>query len=417
MKVLIISHNPICNHNNMGKTLRSLFSEFGKEELCQLYFYPTLPDVDMCSSYYRITDIDILKSYFFRLKNNSGEIENSDFSNYMSADVLRSVGYRTTSELKRIFRDVLWKCSFWYDKKLDNWIKKEKPTKIFLVAGDAKFIYDIAIKISKKFGIPIVSYICDEYYFFEGEKKCLSRVRFGLLRKKIDTIAKYTEKFICISESMSQLYHQYFKIKAVTIMTGTNILKDEPKVSANVQSITYLGNIRCGRNESLADIGRALDEINSNYDTKYKLKLYTAEQDNTFFKTFENISSIECCGFATGEMYHSVLESSSVLVHVEAIDNINKNLVKHSISTKIPEILGSGIPMIAYGPLDVASIQHLYKNDCAVIVNSKDQLISGLNLLFNDYNTRIQKANNGLLAAKIFHNAENNSKKLKEELK
>ena len=37
-KILIISHNPINQFDNMGKTIGNIFSGFSKEELCQLYF-------------------------------------------------------------------------------------------------------------------------------------------------------------------------------------------------------------------------------------------------------------------------------------------------------------------------------------------------------------------------------------------
>ena len=36
MKILIISHPSLNTHNNMGKTMLSLFTSFDKEELCQL---------------------------------------------------------------------------------------------------------------------------------------------------------------------------------------------------------------------------------------------------------------------------------------------------------------------------------------------------------------------------------------------
>lgn len=41
MKVLLISHNSISTYQNMGKTFLSLFNCFQKEELCQLYIYPS----------------------------------------------------------------------------------------------------------------------------------------------------------------------------------------------------------------------------------------------------------------------------------------------------------------------------------------------------------------------------------------
>ena len=56
MKVLIISHNPMTTYDCMGRTLLTLFSEFNRSELCQLYIYPTVPNADKCDSFYRITD-------------------------------------------------------------------------------------------------------------------------------------------------------------------------------------------------------------------------------------------------------------------------------------------------------------------------------------------------------------------------
>ena len=63
MKVLIISHNPITDYNNMGKTFLSLFSEFSREELCHFYIYPTIPNVKKCQSCYRVTDKECVKAF------------------------------------------------------------------------------------------------------------------------------------------------------------------------------------------------------------------------------------------------------------------------------------------------------------------------------------------------------------------
>ena len=68
MKVLLISHNSISTYQNMGKTFLSLFNCFQKEELCQLYIYPSIPDVEKCESYYRISDREALKSCFGKRK-------------------------------------------------------------------------------------------------------------------------------------------------------------------------------------------------------------------------------------------------------------------------------------------------------------------------------------------------------------
>ena len=52
MKVLLVSHNCFSKTQNMGKTFASLFSNFKKEELMQLYLYPTIPNIDICDNYF-----------------------------------------------------------------------------------------------------------------------------------------------------------------------------------------------------------------------------------------------------------------------------------------------------------------------------------------------------------------------------
>lgn len=65
---MVISHNCFSTFQSMGKTLAGLFGAFDKEDLCQLYLYPTYPNIDMCNSYFRITDSEVLESIFSREK-------------------------------------------------------------------------------------------------------------------------------------------------------------------------------------------------------------------------------------------------------------------------------------------------------------------------------------------------------------
>ena len=152
MKVLIISHNPITTFDAMGKTILTLFSDYKKEGLCQLYVYPTVPDVDKCNSYFRITDKDVLKSYF-RFKVSGKEIEYKAiesangklFENEDDTSIYRN--RKNKKPFRMLARDLMWKFSKWFNKPLKKWIERENPTHIFLAPGNQKFIYRIALKI------------------------------------------------------------------------------------------------------------------------------------------------------------------------------------------------------------------------------------------------------------------------------
>lgn len=420
MKVLIISHNPVSTHQNMGKTFLSLFSEFDRSELCQLYIYPSLPDVNACSSYYRITDKDIVKG-IVSLKVRGCQIapelietaESTIFENSSDESLYRNSNNQKPSRM--LARDMLWKISPWYNKELENWIKQENPTHIFLAPGYAKFIYDIALKISKKFDIPIITYICDDNYFLKPKRQFLGKLQLNLLKRKINCLMAHTKYLVAISEELKQSYIRQFHMRAVTIMTGSNYLPAKyPKSECVCKSISYFGNIRCNRYLSLAEIGRVLDQINDEKGTKYALNIYTAEKDVKILETFKEIESIKLCKFVSGKEFEKTLHSADMLLHVEAFDEENIDRVKYSISTKIADSLSSGIPFLAYGPSGVSSIMHLIRNDCALVASTKEELYDVLNKVFSEQKECRRVTENALKTALAFHDTKTNSSLLKD---
>ncbi len=420
MKILLISHNCFSTHQNMGKTFLSLFSSFEKSEICQLYIYPTIPDVDVCSSYYRVTDKDVLNS-ILKFRKPGGEIDKSKisdekktlFENAEDAQLYRKKGNK--EPIKRLLRDMMWSLSRYYTKDLEAWLDREAPTAIFLSPGYAKFIYDIALKISKKRNIPIITYICDDYYFVNSPKSLVGKLQLKLLQKKTDKLMKKTSHLITICDDIKNMYEEKFGVCATVIMTGTNY-----EIAENVQikdapaSISYFGNIGCNRYLSLAEIGKELDIINSEKGTSYFLKIYTGEKNPDILGTFDGIDSIKLCGFISGKEFDDTLHASDILLHTEAFDDASIDLVKHSVSTKIADSLASGVPLFAYGPSEVASMKHLIKNDAAIISSSREALRERLLEAFENEEIRKISTGKGISAAREYHDSSKNSQKLKE---
>lgn len=414
MKVLIISHNPVSTYQNMGKTFVSLFSKFDKKELCQLYIYPTIPDIDVCDSYYRITDKDILKSYWHFGKVASREIISREIDTTKHEKFENKKDEKLYNRKKNYFtiliRDILWKCARYYNKSLVNWLNKEKPTCIFLAPGEAKFIYDLAIKISNEYNIPIITYICDEFYFVNSPKKILGKIYLFLLQRKIQKIMKKTNLLVTICDELKEQYSQFFKVNAITLMTGANIeMAKLPSTVRNIRNITYLGNLSYKRVDSIIDIGQALNKINKKLKKNYIIKLYTSQLDIKTKEKFEKIDSIKYCGYVTGKEFEKVLNESHILLHVESFDIECKDKVKNSISTKIADSLSSGIMLLAYGPKDIASISYLEKNKCAFVINEDQNLEEELEKLFGNRKLRQIIIMNQLYMAKKNHQKEKNS--------
>lgn len=408
MKVLIISHNPLSDQSNMGKTLCSLFSGFRQEELCQLYIYPTVPNARHCGSYFRITDKDALRAVFSR-KSPGGEscrIEAGQGMYEFAADERFYHNRQNRFALHGLLRDAMWRRSGWYSERLRRWLEQEKPDILFVAPGGAKFLYDFALEIGAALQLPIVTYLCDEHYFVKAPKGLMGAFRWRLLQRKMEELMARTNHLVAISPELRAAYTEKFCIPATVVMTGAAISAAEaPKFTNSPTVISYFGNIRCGRYRSLAEIGRELDAINAEQGTRYQLKIYTAEQDRTILSALKKHRSVEICGYLSGEAFAQALHDAQLLLHVEGFGEKSVERVKHSVSTKIADSLASGVPLIAYGPEKVASMRHLARNGCAVMATSKEKLRSMLLAAFTDGEARTAAVENALKTVEKFHDS------------
>ena len=414
MKVLLISHNPCCTYNGMGKTLVSLFSEFAREELCQLYIYPSYPDLNICASYYRITDKEVLRS-LYTLRRPGAEVPQKKVHELQAyyEDEKDETIYRNRKNkapLRRMGRDLIWSLSRWYNREMESWLDREAPTCIFVAPGPAKFIYNIALRISEKRGIPIAVYICDEYYFIKMPRSLTGKLQSVLLRRKMDELMDRASLIVTICQELKEAYEARFSVPARVLMTGSVMSPSETdRPTQQDLAISYFGNVRNNRYKALAQIGRVLAELSAEHGKKYRLCVYTTEKDSEIRRTMTDTGAVEIMSFLQGSAYQKMLRSSRLLLHVEAFDEESIDRVRHSVSTKISDSLNSGVPLLAYGSEEVSSIKHLMRNGCAFTVTDPAKLKETILRALTDEEARSVCVKKALETAARYHSSERNS--------
>ena len=424
MKVLLITHNPISTYTNIGKTLDSLFSSFKREELCQLYTYSSLPDNDKCCSYYQLSDLDVLKGFLRKTKGRVllKEQIKTDNSTFETDGARRAYKLgKNKTPAKMLLRDLMWACLGWKSEQLYKWITEQKPTHIVVLPGRFKFIYRISLKISKDFDLPIVSYICDDFYFVKTPTGILERLYLSQLRKQIEELLSNTRLLVTICEELTTAFKKIVDVNALTIMTGTNYsIVDKPKEYSEIKVIRYFGNIGYERYQSLYDIGLAIDEINKQQKTDIKLEIYSGEDIHEAQLLFAKTKSIVFKGFIKGNDFLDLFDNSPMVLHVESFNLHYIDVVKHSVSTKIADSLSSGNLLVAYGPDSVSSMKHLMKNKYVAVATNYDGLLNMLSVMLFHENERKRCVLDGLNIAKKYHDSERSSRYfydcIKEEL-
>lgn len=423
MKILVLSHNVFSTTNNMGKTLLNYFKGCEIEDIAQFYVQDEKPSVKgICSSYYRFTDKDAIKSILSR--NVSGIMySDNDIAdcavgkNSYKSSISKHIYQRGSSRTPYIYlmRDFLWDLSNWYSSDLRKWIQKFKPDVIFLASGDYSFIYKIAIKISNDNNLPLVVCCVDDFYFYNKNESCfLGKYRQKIYMNVVKNTMQYASCIITICKKMSKEYGILFGKKTHVLYTSAEAKKID--ISKSAYKIAYFGGLSLGRDKQLINIGRALKKIVYKGRRAY-LDVYSFETNDNIIRNM-NIDNgiIFHNGVSENEMLN-IYKECLALVHTESFDINIVNRVKYSISTKIAESLMYGPCLIAYGPNNVASMEYLIESGSAFIITENDNLVDRLNIFFTDINLRKKILENARETAKNNHMQKLNNKKLLAWLK
>lgn len=419
MKVLVISHNPFSKSSNNGKTLESIFAEFPENSILQLYFHGSEdPDFDFKAKYFRITDKEIIDRKGFLGKKPGKKIIQLLPKIQLKNNIPKKSELRS---LMLTFRDLIWKFTF---NKLDTtyqWLEQEKPDVVFYVGGDSIFSHRIAVQISKKFKIPLAVYFTDDYILNPNTDNIIDKLRNLSLRKTFKSTVSHAKLCLAIGDSMKRDYSAFFKKGFDTVMNCIDVVaKQDYNLSKDEINISYFGGLHLNRDLMILRLGKILSEISVETPVNIHLNVYSGQKPSEeIINQFKN-NNINYCGFVGSEDISQKMKESDFLLHVENDSEYFKSITKLSVSTKIPEYLISSIPIIAFGPLDVASFEILINNDIGSVISSKsdnDQIKTQFLKLISDENLLNERVSNAYNYAVKHFDKENNSFKLYHNLK
>ena len=418
-RVLIVGTVPY-NENTPSRAFDAYFHSWERASLRQVFSDPRAPQKGHCSSLYQITDKQMLLRRFGKIKS-TGVVYNYDDlpssidetkkaessqkkeGSFISA--LYKLGKNKTP-FNRLARKWLWKKKYWNTESFRAWLDEFKPECVFLAFSDDFFINDIALFVADRFNIPIMACIGDDYYF--NDKKSLSplyHVYRKQYKKLIDEVFSHRASAIYISDKIRDKYNAAFSINGQTVYLNSTIER-KPFSPINVLSpkITYCGNVRLGRAESLAAVAKAFAAINP----EYKVEVYTAEKDERYLSILRGCTSIVFKGEVSYGEVKEVFSKSDVVLAVEGFDKESVNLTRYSLSTKAADSICSGCLIVAFGSKECGLIEYLLSVGCAVVADNDEELINKLKKLIFDIeyqrqlyalSARVAEENHDLLAS------------------
>lgn len=404
MRILVVSHNVFSNTQSMGKTLSGYFNGFDPDNLAQFYIHSQVPTTMICNHYFRITDKEAIQSIVgVKVGKVFGknDIEPLRTSERTDSGVAASLYQKARKRTPAIYltRNLWWKLSHWNSRHLREWLDNFNPECVFFASGDYAFMYEIARKIAVSRRIPLYVSCMDDYYIHnKNSGSFLGRFQHHLFMRSVRKTMACTTALYCICDKMSEDYTSLFQKRCITIHTPSTIT--HPLVAEKKEKISYLGNVGLQRDKQLIAIGRSLKLLGLNPD---HIDVYSTESRKEILDGMTEENGIEFHGAVGADEVLRIMGESMAVIHTESFDEIIRQSVRYSVSTKIADSLASGTCIFAYGPEEIASISYLEKEKAAICCTKPEELSQKLQDLILDTDLRNMTVQNALRLAKMNH--------------
>jgi glycosyltransferase involved in cell wall biosynthesis len=411
--VLVFANNAFSTSDANGRTLGNFFLNWPKKCLAQFALRAKDIDTSRCDNYFIVSDRQVLNSFKTgKAAVNAYKGNNASFASSGETKIKRS-------PFTMLMRNLIWKSNRWRGKKFNQWIESFKPDMILLQAGDAPFMYDLALQIAKEKDIPLVVYNSECYYFKDfcyfrnTYSKWLYPLFRRVLKKSFEKFMEYTSGAVYITQALEDLHKASFRHKSITLMTSSALPKENNLHHLPVfPKIVYLGNLGLNRHKNLIFIAQTLQKINP----AWKVEVYgkvpiQAEQE------LKNCSGIILKGFVSYEEVIKIQQEADLLLHTEYNDAFYMKDLKYAFSTKIADCLSSGVPFLVFAPEEFTFIEYLKSNKAAFVVTNKQDLTEILKEALLNEEKRNQQVKNALILAQKNHEATKNAIHFEEFLR
>lgn len=379
--ILVVANECFADNSSNGRTLKNMLGEIGSDRLAQFYIHGT-PDRTFCGKYYQVSDQDAVNSMLpwrkraiFRKANP----ENIESTETRDADLGRQQA-NTRKIVKncqnRYLRDLVWRTYCWWNRDFDAFLNSVQPSVVLLQAGDMPVMFDIAVKIAKRYSASLLMYNSEGYVLkellYNGARKddpwhTLLQRR---LKKAYARFMSRADYCIYSTEYLEESYQKKYPHsgKSVALYTVSELKPLQNVRSQERFELLYCGNLGVGRAVALDTVAKSLYKV----DESAVLSIYgrfVSEQEQKM--VLEN-PNVRYCGVVPYEQIPGLMEQASMLLHCENHKRVIN--LKYAFSTKIADCLASGRPFLVFADQEFPFVTYLKKNECCHVATSNLEL-------------------------------------------
>jgi glycosyltransferase involved in cell wall biosynthesis len=408
-RVLVVGHTPFCRSTGTAITLSNLFDGWPKDRVAQIYTAATAPSTEVCEKFFYFSPRDI-RYYSLRLLGWNGQ---SPTQGTRAIAALRSAADRR-SAVAALYAQLSAAADLSplrVSKDVRDWIRDYRPDLVYSMLGSDR-LTRLAIRAALVGDVPLVPHFTDDWpetLHANGELLGLAN---GAVRANIRNVVRLAPLGMGISRPMAEEYERRYHIP---FSVFANCVDDSAFVEAHahtkvhsppgVINLVYVGALHLDRWRSLQKIATALETITAS-GPPVRLTIYSPAEDLARHRNaFDGLRTVHLARSLTSQEVPGVLRDADILIHVESFTAEIRRYIRYSLSTKIPQYLAAGRPILGYGPSEVASMVHIRSAAAGIVVGVDDTavLVDQLKDLCSDATLRDRLAGNGFAYATQHH--------------
>lgn len=406
-RVLIINASAIGESSGTGVTLGNLWCDYPKENILQIRmdchenaFNEDFNTISMSVEFCTIPN----KISICRAAKRKTNVTNTVLT--ANATIAQKGFKASVNDVVRGIFDG-WPLKFsCFDKRVDGF----KPDVIYTCGGSIK-ILKTALYYSKRYDIPIVLHLMDDWPSTIYTTSWASAIFRGMVLRKLKQAAQRSYRSFAISEALAKKYEQLLGVEMQPLMNpATDIATDVNIRDEETVRFVYAGSLGINRWKSLLDIAQCLQDEKgreSQFDLYVPKSFLTNEMIAAFGTYHAHLHA-----YVAKEELGKIYKRSDVMVFAESFDENVVAFTQYSLSTKIPEYMGTGNAILAYLPKSAHASDYIRNRKVGFVANTKEELKHVLHVILTDTQLRRKIAKRALEIDRQEHSAEIEKNKL-----
>lgn len=255
--------------------------------------------------------------------------------------------------------------------EIDTFIRERRPEIIYTNFTNLRMLR-LVNNISKRFKLTVMPHFFDDWpniYLVKGE------IGHHLFKRELKQLFKGNPSALCISPKMCEEYKRRYHLKSTYPLLnsvepkGMHVKKEKIDDSF---VLFFAGSLYLGRHETLLSL---CEEIKDRMGIRIQICAPETQWEQ-FSSLFEPFGFVEYCGFLSSDQLLAKIDQADCLLFVESFDESYLKYTSLSLSTRVPEYLSTGVPILALGNEQQGSLEYLSENKAAYVAFCKNDISS-----------------------------------------